>query len=38
MTVPRSAGHVPAYYNHKPSARRGYLSMTFRRSIRSGLG
>jgi beta-glucosidase len=25
ITIPRSAGHVPAYYNHKPSARRGYL-------------
>jgi beta-glucosidase len=25
MTIPRSVGHVPAYYNHKPSARRGYL-------------
>jgi beta-glucosidase len=25
ITVPRSAGHLPAYYNHKPSARRGYL-------------
>jgi beta-glucosidase len=25
MTIPRSAGHVPAYYNYKPSARRGYL-------------
>ncbi|HEY1242355.1 MAG TPA: glycoside hydrolase family 3 N-terminal domain-containing protein [Bryobacteraceae bacterium] len=25
MTIPRSAGHVPAFYNHKPSARRGYL-------------
>jgi beta-glucosidase len=25
ITVPRSAGHVPAFYNHKPSARRGYL-------------
>jgi beta-glucosidase len=25
ITVPRSVGHVPAYYNHKPSARRGYL-------------
>ncbi|MBP1604508.1 MAG: beta-glucosidase, partial [Acidobacteria bacterium] len=23
MTIPRSAGHVPAYYNYKPSARRG---------------
>jgi beta-glucosidase len=25
ITLPRSVGHVPAYYNHKPSARRGYL-------------
>ncbi|HKI68252.1 MAG TPA: fibronectin type III-like domain-contianing protein, partial [Verrucomicrobiae bacterium] len=25
MTIPRSVGHLPAYYNHKPSARRGYL-------------
>ncbi|MGJ5815282.1 glycoside hydrolase family 3 N-terminal domain-containing protein [Paludibaculum fermentans] len=25
ITIPRSAGHIPAYYNHKPSARRGYL-------------
>jgi len=25
MSVPRSAGHVPCYYNYKPSARRGYL-------------
>jgi beta-glucosidase len=25
ITVPRSAGHLPAYYNYKPSARRGYL-------------
>jgi beta-glucosidase len=25
ITIPRSTGHVPAYYNHKPSARRGYL-------------
>jgi beta-glucosidase len=25
ISVPRSVGHVPAYYNHKPSARRGYL-------------
>jgi beta-glucosidase len=25
ITVPRSAGHLPAYYNHKPAARRGYL-------------
>jgi len=25
ITIPRSVGHVPAYYNYKPSARRGYL-------------
>ncbi len=25
VTVPRSAGQLPAFYNHKPSARRGYL-------------
>jgi beta-glucosidase len=25
MTIARSAGHLPAYYNYKPSARRGYL-------------
>jgi beta-glucosidase len=25
ITIPRSVGHLPAYYNFKPSARRGYL-------------
>lgn len=25
ITIPRSVGHLPAFYNHKPSARRGYL-------------
>ncbi|SKC61639.1 glycoside hydrolase family 3 N-terminal domain-containing protein [Ohtaekwangia koreensis] len=25
ITFPRSVGHVPAYYNYKPAARRGYL-------------
>jgi beta-glucosidase len=25
ITVPRSVGHLPAYYNYKPAARRGYL-------------
>jgi beta-glucosidase len=25
ITVPRSVGHLPAFYNFKPSARRGYL-------------
>jgi beta-glucosidase len=24
ITIPRSVGHIPAYYNYKPSARRGY--------------
>ncbi|HEY5220439.1 MAG TPA: glycoside hydrolase family 3 C-terminal domain-containing protein, partial [Gemmatimonadaceae bacterium] len=25
ISIPRSAGQVPVFYNHKPSARRGYL-------------
>jgi beta-glucosidase len=25
ISIPRSVGHLPVYYNHKPSARRGYL-------------
>jgi beta-glucosidase len=25
VSVARSAGHLPVFYNHKPSARRGYL-------------
>lgn len=25
ISFPRSAGHIPSFYNHKPSARRGYL-------------
>lgn len=25
ISVPRSAGHIPSFYNYKPSARRGYL-------------
>lgn len=25
ISIPRSVGHIPAYYNHKPAARRGYL-------------
>jgi beta-glucosidase len=25
ISVPRSVGHIPSFYNHKPSARRGYL-------------
>ena len=25
ISVPRSVGHLPVFYNYKPSARRGYL-------------
>jgi beta-glucosidase len=25
ISFPRSAGHLPVYYNHKPAARRGYI-------------
>lgn len=25
ITIPRSVGHLPAFYNYKPSARRGYF-------------
>lgn len=25
ITIPRSVGHLPAYYNYRPLARRGYL-------------
>ena len=24
VSIPRSAGHIPAYYNYKPTAKRGY--------------
>jgi beta-glucosidase len=26
ISIPRSAGHLPSFYNYKPSARRGYLA------------
>jgi beta-glucosidase len=26
ISIPPSVGHLPAFYNHKPSARRGYLN------------
>jgi len=26
ITIARSVGHLPAFYNHKPSARRGYMA------------
>jgi beta-glucosidase len=25
ISIPRSVGHIPCFYNHKPSSRRGYL-------------
>ncbi|HQG46564.1 MAG TPA: glycoside hydrolase family 3 C-terminal domain-containing protein, partial [bacterium] len=25
VSIPRSVGHIPCFYNHKPSARRGYV-------------
>ena len=25
ISLPRSSGHIPAYYNYKPTARRGYV-------------
>ncbi len=25
ISIPRSVGHIPVFYNHRPSARRGYL-------------
>ena len=25
ISIPRSVGHIPVYYNYRPSARRGYL-------------
>jgi beta-glucosidase len=26
ISIPRSVGHIPCFYNYKPSARRGYLN------------
>jgi beta-glucosidase len=26
ISIPRSVGHIPCFYNYKPSARRGYLA------------
>ena len=33
ISIPRSAGHLPAYYNYKPSARRGYLGRPGHRAV-----
>ena len=38
ITIPRSVGHVPAFYNHKPSARRGYLFDTVEPLFAFGFG
>ena len=38
ITIPRSAGHLPAYYNYKPSARRGYLFDTVEPLFPFGFG
>ena len=38
ITIPRSAGHLPAFYNYKPMARRGYLFDEMSRSIPSATG
>jgi beta-glucosidase len=38
ITIPRSAGHLPAYYNYKPAARRGYLFEDVRPLYAFGFG
>lgn len=38
ISIPRSVGHVPAYYNYKPSARRGYLFDTVEPLFPFGFG
>jgi beta-glucosidase len=38
ITIPRSVGHIPAYYNHKPFARRGYLFDDIRPMYAFGYG
>ena len=38
VTVPRSVGQVPVFYNHKPTARRGYLFDTTEPLWRFGHG
>ena len=38
MSLPRSAGHIPCYYNYKPSARRGYLDSDIRSLFPFGYG
>jgi beta-glucosidase len=38
ITIPRSVGHLPAYYNYKPAARRGYLFDDIRPLFPFGFG
>jgi beta-glucosidase len=38
ITIPRSVGHLPAYYNYKPAARRGYLFDDIRPLYAFGFG
>lgn len=38
ISFPRSAGHIPCFYNHKPSARRGYLQDDVRPLFPFGYG
>jgi beta-glucosidase len=38
ITIPRSVGHIPAYYNYKPFARRGYLFDDIRPLYAFGFG
>ncbi len=38
ITIPRSVGHIPAYYNYKPFARRGYLFESVKPLFAFGFG
>jgi beta-glucosidase len=38
ITIPRSIGQLPVYYNHKPSARRGYIFDDISPLYRFGFG
>ena len=38
ISIPRSAGHIPAFYNYKPTARRGYLMDTITALYPFGFG
>ncbi|MFH0992442.1 MAG: glycoside hydrolase family 3 N-terminal domain-containing protein [bacterium] len=38
ISIPRSVGHIPSFYNYKPSARRGYLGDDIRPLYPFGYG